>query len=162
MLSVPHLIVIFLVALVVFGPEKLPELARNVGKFMAEFRRMSNEFKGTFEGHMRDLERETQERRANATPPATAPNVTPPVDDMIHGGSSPNGESAAAATGLPMPTPAQGIVPSADPRIPPPPPSEPAANSSSETAANETPAAAPAEEHAYTPEPVTDGQSHTN
>ena len=40
MLSVPHLIIVFVVALVVFGPEKLPELARNAGKFMAEFRRM--------------------------------------------------------------------------------------------------------------------------
>ena len=39
MLSIPHLIIIFVVALVVFGPEKLPELARNLGKVMAEFRR---------------------------------------------------------------------------------------------------------------------------
>ena len=36
MLSIPHLIIIFVVALVVFGPEKLPELARNLGKVMAE------------------------------------------------------------------------------------------------------------------------------
>ena len=39
MLSIPHLIVIFIVALVIFGPEKIPELARNLGKVMAEFRR---------------------------------------------------------------------------------------------------------------------------
>jgi TatA/E family protein of Tat protein translocase len=60
MLSVPHLIVIFIVALVVFGPQKLPELARNLGKIMAEFRRATGELRGTFEEHMRDLEREAQ------------------------------------------------------------------------------------------------------
>src|SRR5579863_6437220 len=71
MLSVPHLIIIFAVALVVFGPEKLPELARNLGKIMAEFRRATAELRGTFEGHMRDLEREADLRRLReAQPPA--------------------------------------------------------------------------------------------
>lgn len=60
MLSVPHLIVIFLVALVVFGPHKLPELARNLGKIMGEFRRATSDLRGTFEEHMRELEREAQ------------------------------------------------------------------------------------------------------
>lgn len=63
MLSVPHLIIIFLVALVVFGPEKLPELARNFGKVMAEFRRATGDLRSTFEDHMRDLEREAGEHR---------------------------------------------------------------------------------------------------
>jgi TatA/E family protein of Tat protein translocase len=63
MLSIPHLIIIFVVALVVFGPEKLPELARNLGKVMAEFRRATGDLRSTFEGHMRDLEREADTRR---------------------------------------------------------------------------------------------------
>ena len=63
MLSIPHLIIIFIVALVVFGPEKLPELARNLGKVMAEFRRATGDLRSTFEGHMRDLEREADTRR---------------------------------------------------------------------------------------------------
>lgn len=63
MLSVPHLIIIFLVALVVFGPEKLPELARNFGKVMAEFRRATGDLRSTFEEHMRDLEREAGDHR---------------------------------------------------------------------------------------------------
>jgi TatA/E family protein of Tat protein translocase len=63
MLSIPHLIVIFVVALVVFGPEKLPELARGLGKVMAEFRRHTNDLRSTFEGHLRDLEREADARR---------------------------------------------------------------------------------------------------
>jgi TatA/E family protein of Tat protein translocase len=69
MLSVPHLIIIFVVALVVFGPEKLPELARNLGKVMAEFRRATGDLRMTFEEHMRDLERETEERRIGGPPP---------------------------------------------------------------------------------------------
>jgi len=60
MLSIPHLIIIFLVALVVFGPQKLPELARNLGKIMAEFRRATGDLRSTFDEHMRELERESQ------------------------------------------------------------------------------------------------------
>lgn len=86
MFSVPHLIIIFLVALVVFGPEKLPELARNFGKVMAEFRRATGDLRSTFEEHMRDLERDADERRiGNGHPQASAPytaagesNPTPP------------------------------------------------------------------------------------
>jgi TatA/E family protein of Tat protein translocase len=73
MLSIPHLIVLFVVALVVFGPEKLPELARNLGKAMSEFRRISNEMRYTFEDHMREIERETGARNAKPNPPAAQP-----------------------------------------------------------------------------------------
>lgn len=58
MLSVPHMIVVFVVVLVVFGPKKLPELARGLGKLMAEFRKASTDFKSAFEEEMRDLERQ--------------------------------------------------------------------------------------------------------
>jgi sec-independent protein translocase protein TatA len=60
MLSVPHMIVVFLVVLVVFGPQKLPELARSFGKLMAEFRKASSDFKNAFEEEMRDLERQAR------------------------------------------------------------------------------------------------------
>jgi TatA/E family protein of Tat protein translocase len=63
MFSVPHLIIIFAVALMVFGPEKLPELARTLGKVMGEFRRATGDLRSTFEGHMRELEREAELRR---------------------------------------------------------------------------------------------------
>ena len=86
MLSIPHLIIIFVVALVVFGPEKLPELARTLGKVMGEFRRATGELRGTFEDHLRDLEREAEQRKiggatpdvkpAEGTVAATAPNLT--------------------------------------------------------------------------------------
>ena len=54
------MIVVFLVVLVVFGPQKLPELARTFGKLMAEFRKASGEFKSAFEEEMRDLERQAR------------------------------------------------------------------------------------------------------
>jgi sec-independent protein translocase protein TatB len=61
MLSIPHMIVVFVIVLVVFGPQKLPELARGLGKLMAEFRKASTDFKSAFENEMRDLERQAAE-----------------------------------------------------------------------------------------------------
>jgi len=60
MLSIPHMIVVFLVVLVFFSPQKLPEQARTFGKLMAEFRKASGEFKSAFEEEMRDLERQAR------------------------------------------------------------------------------------------------------
>ncbi len=85
MLSVPHMIVVFLVVLVVFGPQKLPELARSFGKLMAEFRKASNDFKNAFEEEMRDLERQAriaelkkQVAEANAAADAAIRNTGTP------------------------------------------------------------------------------------
>jgi len=58
MFSVSHMIVLFVVVLVVFGPHKLPELARGLGKLMAEFRKASTDFKLAFEEEMRNVERQ--------------------------------------------------------------------------------------------------------
>jgi sec-independent protein translocase protein TatB len=55
------MIVVFIVVLVVFGPQKLPELAKGLGKLMAEFRKASTDFKSAFENEMRDLERQAAE-----------------------------------------------------------------------------------------------------
>jgi sec-independent protein translocase protein TatB len=61
MFSIPHLVVLFIVVLVFFGPHKLPELARGLGKLMAEFRKASNDFKMAFEEEMRTIERQNRE-----------------------------------------------------------------------------------------------------
>src|SRR5579872_4781497 len=58
--GVQEMIVIFLVALVLFGPKKLPELGKTIGKAITEFRRAQSELKSTFETHMRELERESE------------------------------------------------------------------------------------------------------
>jgi TatA/E family protein of Tat protein translocase len=50
---------IFFVALLLFGPKKLPELGRTIGKAMTEFRRASGELKATFDREIKTLEQET-------------------------------------------------------------------------------------------------------
>lgn len=58
--GVQEMIVIFLVALVLFGPKKLPELGRTIGKAITEFRRAQSELKATFDHHMKELEKENE------------------------------------------------------------------------------------------------------
>jgi sec-independent protein translocase protein TatA len=58
-LGVPEMIFIFLLALVLFGPKKLPELGRTMGKALTEFRRASSDLKSSFEREMQTLERES-------------------------------------------------------------------------------------------------------
>lgn len=54
-----EIIVIFIIALIVFGPRKLPELGKSLGKGLAEFKRASNELKQTWEDEVRlDKEKE--------------------------------------------------------------------------------------------------------
>jgi TatA/E family protein of Tat protein translocase len=55
----PETVFIFFLALLLFGPKKLPELGRTIGKAMTEFRRASNELKATFDREMKTLEQET-------------------------------------------------------------------------------------------------------
>jgi sec-independent protein translocase protein TatA len=59
-IGVQEMIMIFLVALVLFGPKKLPELGRTIGKAITEFRRASSDLKASFEREMHALERETE------------------------------------------------------------------------------------------------------
>jgi sec-independent protein translocase protein TatB len=77
------MIVLFIVVLVVFGPQKLPELARSLGKIMAEFRKASTDFKGAFEEEMRDLERQAllaeRKKAAEAAASATAAQSSQPA-----------------------------------------------------------------------------------
>jgi sec-independent protein translocase protein TatB len=63
-------IFLFFLALVIFGPKKLPEIARQVGKALNEFRRASNEFKAQIESEISQLE---MENRQQILPPSTPP-----------------------------------------------------------------------------------------
>jgi TatA/E family protein of Tat protein translocase len=54
------MILIFILALVLFGPKKLPEIGRTLGKAITEFKKASTELKSTFEREMQTLEQETQ------------------------------------------------------------------------------------------------------
>ncbi len=59
-LGIPETIFIFVLALLMFGPKKLPELGKTLGKAMGEFKRASSELKETFEREMKTIERETE------------------------------------------------------------------------------------------------------
>jgi sec-independent protein translocase protein TatA len=59
-IGLQEMIAVFLIALLLFGPKKLPELGRTLGKALSEFRRAKNELKSTFESHLHELERETR------------------------------------------------------------------------------------------------------
>jgi TatA/E family protein of Tat protein translocase len=59
-LGAQEMMFIFLLALLLFGPKKLPEIGRTIGKAITEFRRASNELKSTFENEMKTLEQETE------------------------------------------------------------------------------------------------------
>jgi len=60
-LGVPEIIFIFVFALLIFGPKKLPQLGKTFGKSMAEFRRASDDLRSTFKREMDSIERETEE-----------------------------------------------------------------------------------------------------
>jgi sec-independent protein translocase protein TatB len=66
-------IFIFLLALVVVGPRRLPELARRLGKLVAEFRRASNELRNQLGVEMENIEREERAKK-----PAQGPRIQPP------------------------------------------------------------------------------------
>ncbi len=63
-----EMIFICLLALLLFGPKKLPELGRMLGKGLTEFRRAKNELKTTFESHMQELEREARVEEQSKKP----------------------------------------------------------------------------------------------
>jgi len=101
MLSFPHLVVLFVIALVIFGPQKLPELARMLGKATAEFRKMTNDFRYALEDEVRELERQTrirEEEIASAARAAQTPVPAPaPAEAVAPEGAVPWESPAAAA-----------------------------------------------------------------
>jgi sec-independent protein translocase protein TatB len=74
LMSFSETIFLFLLALIIFGPKKLPEIARQAGKWMNEFRRASNEFKAQIEQEISHLDAE--DRRRKALPASPAPEGT--------------------------------------------------------------------------------------
>jgi sec-independent protein translocase protein TatA len=76
-IGMPELIIILVIALIIFGPRKLPELGRSLGKSIGEFKRASNELRSTLEEEIRiEEQRERTTTAAAATPPSPTP---PPV-----------------------------------------------------------------------------------
>lgn len=102
-LGVPELIIIFAVALIVFGPRKLPELGRSLGRSLSEFKRASNELRSTLDDEIR-----SEERRTTLGAPAAGVPTTPEASPA---GPQEEAESAEPAAGAPE-TVARGSQPS--------------------------------------------------
>jgi Tat protein translocase TatB subunit len=80
-IGMPELVVILVVALVVLGPQRLPELARTLGKAMAEFRRQTTDLMDDFQAEaMRDDEPARRSARAVPAAPTPPPTPTAPGD----------------------------------------------------------------------------------
>ncbi|HZQ23251.1 MAG TPA: TatA/E family twin arginine-targeting protein translocase [Terriglobales bacterium] len=91
-LGFPEMIFIFLIALIIFGPKKLPEIGRQIGRALNEFKRASNEFKAQIESEIANIDHEVQ------------PEILPP--DKAPTGSIPSG----TLTELPPPEPASNTT----------------------------------------------------
>jgi len=64
-IGMPELMIIFVIALIIFGPRKLPELGRSMGRSLSEFKRASNELRSTLDEEIRIEEKDS--------PPAASP-----------------------------------------------------------------------------------------
>ena len=81
----PEIFLILVVALIVFGPRKLPEIGKSVGKMLAEFRKASNDFKRTIEDEVEaERLRELDTARAAPATPAPAPAAATATEASPH------------------------------------------------------------------------------
>ena len=104
-LGFPEMMFIFILALIIFGPKKLPEIGRQIGKGLAEFKRASREFQSQIEDEVRKLELDADIKNTiapislpdtvSSTPPALTVSSTSMVQETTTA-STPE-EAAAAA-----------------------------------------------------------------
>ena len=99
--SFTHIAIVFIIALLVFGPEKLPEVARMMGKALADFRRASTDFRHVIEQEFTEIERQAREKEEQARQKAPEASNPPPAQ----------AEGASAAPGTSLPAAPEGSVP---------------------------------------------------
>ena len=118
-LGMPEMIFIFVLALVVVGPKKLPELGRQLGKFLAEFKRASNEFKNQLETEMLNIELQERAKKAGGRAPTVLPPEQPwerlmrPITESVSRGKQELVSIMNANPGPAQPSPALIEPPSA-------------------------------------------------
>ena len=101
-IGLPEIIIILVIALIVFGPKKLPELAKSLGKGMAEFKKATDEFKSSIENDVRvDLD---QDETYN--PEVGSGAETLAASETALPGSSESSSETASSAALPSENPA--------------------------------------------------------
>ncbi len=78
-LGFPEILLILVVALLLFGPRRLPELGRTLGRSLAEFRRASSDLRTTIESEIHSLEREANTLADTPRPPSVDPAPRAPA-----------------------------------------------------------------------------------
>ena len=118
----PEVILILVVALIVFGPRRLPEIGKSMGKMLAEFRKASNDFKRTIEDEL-EAEKTKESPPAAISPPATADTVPPVTEVTATAGTATEGTEAAVPEGSATPAPpadvssTSGGTPKSEPHV---------------------------------------------
>jgi sec-independent protein translocase protein TatB len=119
-LGMPEMIFIFLLALLLFGPKKLPQVGRELGKALSEFKRASNDFKQQLETEIEQVESLEREKAAQlpesatqsqvqvSEAPADEPRILPPSEPTVASSLGPEAVEMMPASAPSDPSPAQG------------------------------------------------------
>jgi TatA/E family protein of Tat protein translocase len=97
-IGIPELIIILGIALLVFGPRKLPELGRSLGRSLGEFRKASNELKNTLEEEVRIEEQREQRAKVQAEQASAIAASSPAPIEPGSTGSLPSEEPTVSRT----------------------------------------------------------------
>lgn len=108
-MSLSDSIFIFVLALIIFGPKKLPEIAKQLGRLVGEFRRASNEFKFQIEEELRQSERADHPKSSPAEPTIQPPSELSPSEELT---DTPLAAATSGASPAPLTVvPAAGAEP---------------------------------------------------
>jgi TatA/E family protein of Tat protein translocase len=109
-LGTTEIIFILVIALIIFGPRKLPQLGRTIGESLAQFRRASEDFKRSWEQEIT-----TEEKRIQPTPPPP-PSTSVPAGQPVTATAVPT-DQPVTATAVPTDQPVTATAPPADTNI---------------------------------------------
>jgi sec-independent protein translocase protein TatA len=97
-IGMPELVIILVIALIIFGPRKLPELGRSLGKSIGEFKKASNELRSTLEEEIR-IEDQRDQRAVLRAEQDTAISAAIPPDSGAAVPAPPVNETVTRTTG---------------------------------------------------------------